>query len=583
MSMCSIDGFWPENDMRALLRLCGPRLLSLVGQQRLKILPTLSHLSQLRRWAGNFAFLFGPRHRPIDLTSISAFRTLTHVEIWDGTEADGAVICPGLAALPCLTHVSLYDWGWHLELLFPPILAQCLQLQVLVSMQDPNAAEFMATNPPTTDVRFVVCITPKYRKDWELGARGGTDFWAAADNFAARKRRGEIEAAPTTTEHSQPDPRHAASYLLDHWLRSRVIRGVVNTLCQISSELIMSATSGIDVLPTNDLWITLAPKDSFPILKHIPTWFPGAGFKRQVREWRKLSQGLRVLPFLETKCQMKREAGIARSSFTTDSLSALEDSEGAFYEEHHVEATAGTAFLGGADTTASALGAWVLAMLAFSWVQKKAQAEVDSIAGGQAFEDKDSMPYISRAVKEVLRWRNVSPFGMLDPFGYYLAMLTYSLQAMPRLLATEDEYRGYRLPAGSLVFGNAWAILHDEAANSFQTTYPDPRDFKPEGWLLNGKLNPAVKDPESAFGFGRRLCPGRHMATSTIWIAVASLLAAFDITKAVDGEGNVIVPSHECVSGLVNTLLPFKCSIKPRWRKLVQAASNDAHRSDIPF
>ncbi|KAF8169161.1 cytochrome P450 [Mycena galopus ATCC 62051] len=346
---------------------------------------------------------------------------------------------------------------------------------------------------------------------------------------------------------------------------------------QMAGELIMSAAYGIDVLPNNDPWITLAHKavhtlsiawvpglylvDSFPILKHIPTWFPGAGFKRQAREWRKLSQGMRDLPLLETKRQM--EAGIARSSFTADRLSALKDSEDAFYEERHVQATAGTMFLAGADTTVSSLGTFVLAMLAYPEVQKKAQAEVDSITGGQAlpsFEDEDSMPYVSAVVKEVLRWRNVTPF------------------AVPRLLATEDEYRGYRLPAGSVVIGNAWAILHDE------TIYPDPHAFKPERWLLNGRLNPAVKDPESAFGFGRRLCPGRHMATSSIWIAVASLLAAFDITKAVDGKENVIESSYEYVSGLISTPLPFKCSIKPRSPEaigIVQAASDDAHRLDV--
>jgi hypothetical protein len=41
------------------------------------------------------------------------------------------------------------------------------------------------------------------------------------------------------------------------------------------------------------------------------------------------------------------------------------------------------------------------------------------------------------------------------------------------------------------------------------------------------------------------------MAFSTIWMAVASLIAAFDITKAVDENGKVIEPSQELVSALV--------------------------------
>ncbi|KAF8169160.1 hypothetical protein K438DRAFT_1774409 [Mycena galopus ATCC 62051] len=208
--MCSIDGFWPEKDMRALLRLCGPRLLSLVGQQRLDlrldILPALSDLSQLRRWAGDLASLFGGHPAAIDF-SISAFRNLTHMDIWSGIGTDDAVVCSGLAALPCLTHLCIHESQRHLRAFFPRILSQCLHLQVLVSKPNTTIARFLAmdrptTDPslaivqPTTDVRFVVCIciTPQFLKDWEDGARGGTDFWAAADNFVARKRRSEIEA-----------------------------------------------------------------------------------------------------------------------------------------------------------------------------------------------------------------------------------------------------------------------------------------------------------------------------------------------------------------------------------------------------
>lgn len=41
------------------------------------------------------------------------------------------------------------------------------------------------------------------------------------------------------------------------------------------------------------------------------------------------------------------------------------------------------------------------------------------------------------------------------------------------------------------------------------------------------------------------------MAFSAIWIALASLLAVFDIKKATDEDGNVIEPIHEYISALV--------------------------------
>ncbi|KAJ7460150.1 cytochrome P450 [Mycena latifolia] len=330
---------------------------------------------------------------------------------------------------------------------------------------------------------------------------------------------------------------------------------------QMAGEVIIAVTYGIHVLPSNDPYITVAHTviqnaavaalpgrflvaslraNSFPLLKYVPSWFPGAGFKRQAKEWRKTVHAMRDLAFAETKRQM--ESGIAPRSFTVEHLEGLTDDD-AYYQEKDVKATAATMFAGGADTTVSSLGTFVLAMLSNPDAQKCAQAEIDSLTGGKYlpdFEDEASLPYVSALVKEVLRWRNVAPVGM------------------PHMLTTADEYRGYRLPAGSMILGNTWAILHDEVI------YPDPNTFKPERFLIDGKPNPAVRDPDAAFGFGRRVCPGRHLATSSVWITIVSILATFDIQKAVDDMGNVIEPTGEYISGIISTPVPFKCSITPR-------------------
>ncbi|KAJ7251388.1 hypothetical protein C8J57DRAFT_1353435, partial [Mycena rebaudengoi] len=54
------------------------------------------------------------------------------------------------------------------------------------------------------------------------------------------------------------------------------------------------------------------------------------------------------------------------------------------------------------------------------------------------------------------------------------------------------------------------------------------------------------------------------MAQSTLWITVASLLAVFNITKAIGEDGQIWEPSYEYHSAFVLMPLPFKCSIKPR-------------------
>ena len=100
--------------------------------------------------------------------------------------------------------------------------------------------------------------------------------------------------------------------------------------------------------------------------------------------------------------------------------------------------------------------------------------------------------------------------------------------------------------------------------------YPDPYAYKPERFLTaDGKLNRDVRDPSLyAFGvciisftcfsilidlfqFGRRICPGRHMALSSVWHAIASILRVYNIEKAKRPDGTVIEPVREYKSSLL--------------------------------
>ena len=48
-----------------------------------------------------------------------------------------------------------------------------------------------------------------------------------------------------------------------------------------------------------------------------------------------------------------------------------------------------------------------------------------------------------------------------------------------------------------------------------------------------------------------RICPGSHIAQSTLWLVAASMLATFDITKGLDESGNEVEPGLEYTSGLI--------------------------------
>ncbi|KAJ7290002.1 cytochrome P450 [Mycena rebaudengoi] len=346
---------------------------------------------------------------------------------------------------------------------------------------------------------------------------------------------------------------------------------VMNHIKHMNGALIMSIAYGIDTLPSNDPYIETAEVaidavmqaaipgrylvDMIPILKYVPAWFIGAGFKRHARESKKLTVKMVQLPFKAAKRLVAD--GTAPHSYVSDKLQEMDENQDQERQEKAIQDTAGIMYIGGFDTTTAALGTFILAMLANPDIQKKAQEEIDAVIREghlPSFDDEESLPYVSAIVKEVLRWKPVAPIGV------------------PHAVTVEDAYRGYRIPAGSIVISNIWAILHDEIA------YPDPYKFNPDRFLLNGQLNPDVRDPSAVFGFGRRVCPGQHMAQSTLWITVASLLAVFNITKAIGEDGQILEPSYEYHSALVLMPFPFKCSIKPRSK-----AAADLIRSTLNY
>lgn len=98
--------------------------------------------------------------------------------------------------------------------------------------------------------------------------------------------------------------------------------------------------------------------------------------------------------------------------------------------------------------------------------------------------------------------------------------------------------------------------------------YPNPMSFNPERFLPTDKIPTSELDPHRfAFGFGRRMCPGRFLADSMIFLNIAQSLAVFNIGKGKTTDGVDIEPDIGFKPGVVSHPHPFTATITPRSEK----------------
>ncbi|KAL1941769.1 hypothetical protein VTO73DRAFT_6769 [Trametes versicolor] len=328
----------------------------------------------------------------------------------------------------------------------------------------------------------------------------------------------------------------------------------------VFAAMIMHATYGIQIAEKDDKYVKMAEDgieafsnllvpgkylvEQFPVLRFLPKWMPGAQFRRDAADATIVVHGVRDVPWSHTVEAMRE--GTAVASMTTKMMEHISTLDGRDAEEEEIVARniTATAYGGGADTTFSLIQAFFLVLASFPEVQEKARTELDAVVGPHRlpdFNDRDALPYVCAVIKECMRWHAIAPLGI------------------PHRLVQDDEYRGYLIPKGTLVIPNIWAFSRDERR------YPNPESFVPERFLKDGKLNTDITDPsEFAFGFGRRICPGRHFAESSLFLTVSSVLHTLSVTAPLDATGKPQRPKVKMTAGFVSYPEPFKCVIKSR-------------------
>ncbi|KLO11753.1 cytochrome P450 [Schizopora paradoxa] len=307
--------------------------------------------------------------------------------------------------------------------------------------------------------------------------------------------------------------------------------------------MIMMIAYGHEVEQAVSLFSISAAPGSFlvnvvPFLKYIPEWFPGAAFQKLAKRGRTFSQAMLNNPHDVTKSEVLK--GIARPSMTSELIGDNIGEKGEILDEDVISRVTGAVYAGGADTSVSTLLTFLIAMMLNPDAQNRGQEELDRVIGSErmpTFDDQENLPFVNAICLEAMRWAPVAPMGG------------------PHASTSDDIYNGYFIPEGTTLIANQWLMLHDPSV------YTDPEAFKPERHL---GAQPERDPVKIVFGFGRRFCPGRHLAQQSIFMTVANILHVFNVTKARDEDGGVIEPRVEYKPGLIRHPHPFKCAISPR-------------------
>ncbi|EJC99744.1 cytochrome P450 [Fomitiporia mediterranea MF3/22] len=286
--------------------------------------------------------------------------------------------------------------------------------------------------------------------------------------------------------------------------------------------------------------------DSIPILDKLPDFLSPWRKEAKAKHQYEIEVFSRLV--LQAKTNMEKKGHLQFDCFASRLWEEKEKLELDLVTMSYV---CGVAFDAGTDSTSATMQWFMMAMALNPDALKKAQQEIDSVVGADGvimpnFTNFKELPYCGALCKEVFRWRPAAP------------------GAFPHLSLAEDEYKGYRIKAKTMVIPNTFAIHHNEEE------FPEHERFMPERYLREDmEVTTAwLTEGHYVFGFGRRACPGKYLASRSVWIGIVRLMWAFDIAPARDDSGNPVeLNPNEFTPGITTKPESLLIEVTPRTPK----------------
>ena len=172
-------------------------------------------------------------------------------------------------------------------------------------------------------------------------------------------------------------------------------------------------------------------------------------------------------------------------------------------------------FIGGGDTTTTAIRWAILYLLNCPEVLERLHAQLDEVTPPNetvTLNDEPKLPYMKAFIAEVLRVSNILPL-------------------IPRanLYNKDSALEGYHIPKNSNILLNLDSVLMDPKI------FENPTKFNPDRFLDESGRFVKRKEliPLSA---GRRKCIGESLANTMVFLYLANMLKVFTILPAEEGN-----------------------------------------------
>ncbi|CAN1776217.1 Cytochrome P450 81Q32 [Linum perenne] len=246
-------------------------------------------------------------------------------------------------------------------------------------------------------------------------------------------------------------------------------------------------------------------------------------FQELIEEWRKKEQS-HLNSSTERKCLIQV-------------LLSLQHKEPEYCTDDIIKGMIMVLLSAGTETSSNTVE-WALSLLLkHPHTLKAAQLEIDTLVGTERLveeTDLGKLHYLQGIINETMRKYPALPL------------------LVPHESSEECVVGGYKVPSGTILLVNSWAIHNDAKI------WDDPDEFKPERFEEGGGRGLKFM----AFGYGRRSCPGEGLGMRMVSLTLAALIQCFE--WEIDHE----VDMSEETGFTMAKALPLKVKSRPRYAML---------------